>query len=51
MALPRTTRPWMAHWPEGVPKTVAYPHIPVQGILSRAVKTHGQKIAVVYQGF
>jgi long-chain acyl-CoA synthetase len=40
----------MAHWPEGLPKTVAYPDIPVHGILSHAVGTYGPKTAVVHEG-
>jgi long-chain acyl-CoA synthetase len=38
----------MAHWPEGVPKTVTYPHIPVHGILSHAAGRYGPKTAVVH---
>ena len=26
--------PWYKHWPEGVPKSLDYPDIPVQGLLT-----------------
>lgn len=42
--------PWMAYWPEGVPRGFVYPEIPVQGILSHAASAHRQKVAVVHEG-
>ena len=31
-----TDKPWFRFWPEGVPKTLDYPEIPLFGLLSRA---------------
>jgi long-chain acyl-CoA synthetase len=49
--VPEKTQPlWMAFWPKDVPRSIAYPEIPVSGILSMAAKTHGRKVAVVDKG-
>ncbi|MBW2000718.1 MAG: AMP-binding protein, partial [Deltaproteobacteria bacterium] len=50
MGLSVTNPLWLAHWPEGVPKSVRYPDIPVQGILSHAVSAYREKIAAVHEG-
>jgi len=43
-------RPWHTHWPEGVPKTIDYPDIPVHQLLRRAAKEHGSRAAVTFYG-
>ena len=35
---PMTDMPWFKFWPEGVPKTLDYPDIPLFGLLSRAAE-------------
>ncbi|MEE8414626.1 MAG: long-chain fatty acid--CoA ligase [Dehalococcoidales bacterium] len=38
-------RPWFKFWPEGVPKTLEYPEIPLFGLLSRAAERWPENIA------
>ena len=43
-------RPWQAHWPEGVPKTIEYPRIPVERMLRRTAEAHPDTVATVFYG-
>ena len=43
-------RPWHKHWPEGVPKTIDYPDIPVHALLRRTAKEHPDWPAVRFYG-
>jgi len=42
-------RPWFRFWPEGVPKQLDYPEIPLSGFLSRAVEKWPESIAFSFQ--
>jgi long-chain acyl-CoA synthetase len=39
-------RPWFGRWPQGVPRSIVYPDIPVQALLRRTAKAHGDWPAV-----
>jgi long-chain acyl-CoA synthetase len=43
-------RPWHRHWPEGVPKSIDYPDIPVHELLRRTTKAHPDWTAMVFYG-
>lgn len=43
-------RPWFARWPEGVPRSLTYPAIPVQGLLRRTAKDQGDRPAIRFYG-
>ncbi len=43
-------RPWHQHWPQGVPKQLDYPDIPVQALLRQAAKEHPDWTAVMFYG-
>ncbi len=43
-------RPWFKHWPEGVPKHIDYPSIPVQELLRRTAKKYPDRTAIVFYG-
>ncbi len=43
-------RPWLRHWPEGIPKTIDYPDIPVQELLRRTAKAHPDWPAMSFYG-
>jgi len=43
-------RPWLEHWPEGIPKTIDYPDIPVQELLRRTAKAHPGWPAMSFYG-
>ncbi|HKZ47646.1 MAG TPA: long-chain fatty acid--CoA ligase [Thermoplasmata archaeon] len=42
--------PWYKHWPEGVPKSLDYPDIPVQGLLTATAKRHPDVVATRFYG-
>ena len=43
-------RPWYKHWPQGVPKTIDYPDIPVHALLRNTAKTHPDWPAIRFYG-
>ena len=43
-------RPWFASWPSGVPRSIAYPDLPVQGLLRDAAKAYGDRPAIRFYG-
>ena len=43
-------RPWFKHWPENVPKTIEYPKISVDDLLSRAAKNWPNAVATRFYG-
>jgi len=43
-------RPWYAHWPTGVPKTLTYPRMPLHQLLRDAAKEHGDRVATMFYG-
>src|SRR5437667_9177035 len=43
-------RPWLASWPEGVPKSIDYPEISVHELLRRAAKDFGNHPAITFYG-
>ncbi|MEM0090976.1 MAG: long-chain fatty acid--CoA ligase, partial [Nitrososphaerota archaeon] len=40
-------RPWYRFYPEGVPRSIDYPEMPLHGLLERSASTYPEKIAVV----
>src|SRR2546421_2265393 len=43
-------RPWLGSWPEGVPKSIDYPEIPVHELLRRAGREFGGRPAITFYG-
>ncbi len=43
-------RPWHRHWPEDVPRSIAYPEIPVQGLLREAARKWPTTTATMFYG-
>ncbi|MEM2067808.1 MAG: long-chain fatty acid--CoA ligase [Nitrososphaerota archaeon] len=43
-------RPWYRFWPEGVPKTLEYPNIPLHEFLERTAKQHPDKTSIIFFG-
>ena len=43
-------RPWFRHWPTGVPRSIEYPDIPVQGLLRETARVHGDRPAIRFYG-
>ena len=43
-------RPWHKHWPEGLPKHIDYPEIPLQELLRRTVDKHPDWNAIMFYG-
>ncbi len=43
-------RPWHRHWPEGVPKSLEYPDVPVHELLRRSARQSGDRPAVTFYG-
>jgi len=41
-------KPWLRFWPEGVPKHIEYPEIPLSDLLKRTAEKHPNKTAIVY---
>src|SRR2546427_3946827 len=42
--------PWLGSWPDGVPKSIDYPEIPVHELLRRAAKEFGGRPAITFYG-
>ncbi|MEM0456495.1 MAG: long-chain fatty acid--CoA ligase [Nitrososphaerota archaeon] len=40
-------RPWYRFYPEGVPRSIDYPEMPLHGLLERSASAYPEKIAVV----
>ena len=43
-------RPWFAHWPTGVPRTIDYPHIPVERMLRQSAEDQPDTAATSFYG-
>ncbi len=43
-------KPWHKHWPQGVPKTIDYPDIPVHALLRNTAKAHPDWPAMRFYG-
>ena len=43
-------RLWFRHWPDGVPRTLGYPAITLDGLLSDAATNHPDVRATIYRG-
>ena len=43
-------RPWFRHWPEGVPRTIAYPESGVAALLEKAAKDFPGAVATRFYG-
>ncbi len=43
-------RPWFAHWPAGVPRTIEYPQVPVERLLRQAAESNPDTAATVFYG-
>jgi len=43
-------KPWLVHYPEGVPHSLAYPAVPVHAFLDEAGRTYGSVAAVRFGG-
>ena len=43
-------KPWYRHWPQGVPKSIDYPNIPVHELLRRTAKEHPDWPAIRFYG-
>ncbi len=43
-------RPWLGSWPEGVPTSLVYPDVSLDGLLRRAVKKFATQPAVTFYG-
>ncbi len=43
-------KPWFRHWPQGVPKTIDYPDIPVHALLRNTAKAHPDWPAIRFYG-
>ena len=43
-------KPWHKHWPEGVPKSIEYPDVPVDELLRRTAEAHPDRPAMRFYG-
>ena len=43
-------KPWYKNWPPNVPKTIAYPEVPLHELLREAAKKHPDQTAIFYLG-
>ena len=43
-------RLWYRRWPEGIPKAIDYPHIPVERMLRQTAEAHPDTVATVFFG-
>lgn len=43
-------QPWFRHWPEGVPKSIDYPRVPVERLLRQAAQSNPDTTATVFYG-
>ena len=41
-------KPWFSSWPQGVPKNIKYPKVPLHAILKKTAKAHHEKTAIAY---
>ncbi|PIU59044.1 hypothetical protein COS86_06340, partial [Candidatus Bathyarchaeota archaeon CG07_land_8_20_14_0_80_47_9] len=41
-------KPWYKFWPEGVPKHIDYPEIPLSDILKNTAESNPNHVAIVY---
>ena len=41
-------KPWFSSYPQSVPRNLAYPEVPLHGILEKTAKEHPEKAAVAY---
>jgi len=41
-------RPWFKFWPEGVPRNLDYPEVPLSDLLKKKVEKYPHKTAIVY---
>jgi long-chain acyl-CoA synthetase len=41
-------KPWFSSWPQGVPKNIKYPKVPLHTILKKTAKAHHEKTAIAY---
>jgi long-chain acyl-CoA synthetase len=41
-------KPWFKHYPNGVPKSISYPVIPLHGLLQETAEKYPQKVALSY---
>ncbi len=39
-------RPWFNVWPEGIPRTITYPKVPLQRLLKDSAEKHPKKVAI-----
>jgi long-chain acyl-CoA synthetase len=46
--LTEQTNTWWNSWPSRVPKSIAYPKVPLHGLLEASARSFGEKTAVVY---
>jgi long-chain acyl-CoA synthetase len=43
-------KPWFKNWPEGVPKSLDYPKVPLHALLEKSVKDFPDKPAIIFLG-
>ncbi len=43
-------RPWLVHYDEGVPHTIAIPHVPLHQFLHSAVRRFPRRTALIFEG-
>jgi len=43
-------KPWYKNWPPNVPKTIAYPEVPLPDLLRRTAQKHPSQTAIVFLG-
>jgi long-chain acyl-CoA synthetase len=41
-------KPWFSSWPKNLPRNLAYPEVPLHGILEKTAKEHPEKAALAY---
>ena len=47
---PLAGRPWTAHYDEGVPATLEYPHVPLTALLRETAERHPDALATIFLG-
>jgi len=45
---PSTEKPWFKFWPEGVPKSIDYPNVPLSDLLKTTARDYPNHTAIVY---
>ena len=45
----QSDRPWFRFWPEGVPRHIDYPEVPLFQLLSSSTRRYSDNVAVSYQ--